>query len=69
MSSPWNHSVSNGISEELSSLSYISVDDVARVVALLGKNTLLGKIDIKSAYRMVLVQPEDRMHGVTRILC
>ena len=61
MSSPRGQSINNGISEELSSLSYISVDDVARVVALLGKNTLLAKVDIKSAYRMVLVHPQDRM--------
>lgn len=61
MSSPRGQSINNGISEELSSLSYISVDDVARVVALLGRNTLLAKVDIKSAYRMVLVHPQDRM--------
>ena len=34
---------------------------VARVVTLLGKNTLLDKVDIKRAYRMVLAHAEDRM--------
>ena len=28
---------------------------------MLGKNTLLEKVDIKSAYRTVLVYPEDRV--------
>ena len=27
----------------------------------MGKNMLLAKIDIKSVYRIVLVQPDDRM--------
>ena len=42
--------MNNGISEELSMLPYISVDDVARVVALLGKNTLLAKVEISRAH-------------------
>ena len=61
LSSPEGHSVNNGINPELCSLSYVSVDDAARAVAKLGLGSLLAKVDIKSAYRMVPVHPEDRM--------
>ena len=60
LSSPNGSSINDGISPELCSLSYISVDDVSRVVASLGRGTLLAKVDIKSAYRIVPVHPEDR---------
>ena len=59
LSNPSGTSVNNGIDPELCSLSYISVDDVARVVAFLGRGTMLGKTDIKSAYR--IVHPADRL--------
>ena len=60
LSSPDGNSVNDGISPELCSLSYISIDDISRVVASLGRGTLLAKVDIKSAYRIVPVHPEDR---------
>ena len=44
----------------LCSLSYITVEDVAAVVAHLGAGTLLVKVDIESAYRLVPVQPQHR---------
>jgi len=47
--------VNEGIDPGLCSLSYIMVDEVAKIVADLGRGTLLGKIDIKSAYRLVPV--------------
>ncbi len=53
-------SVNDGISPELCSLSYISIDDVAKAVRSLGRGGLLAKMDIHSAYRMVPVNPEDR---------
>ena len=34
---------------------------VAEKVAQLGRGTNLGKVDIKSVYRVVPVNPEDRM--------
>ena len=61
LSAPEGHSVNDFISKELCSLSYISVDDVARAVLQLGKGSLLAKADIKEAYRMVPVYPEDRL--------
>ena len=61
LSNPSGSSVNDGINPELCSLSYISVDDVARVVALLGRGTMLGKTNIKSAYRIIPVHPADRL--------
>ena len=60
LSSPEGCSVNDGISPELCSLSYISVDDAARAVVRTGRGALLAKVDIKSAYRIVEVHPEDR---------
>ena len=36
------------------------MEDVAREILSLGKGTLLAKIDVKSAYRIVPVHPDDR---------
>ena len=44
----------------MSSLSYTSVDVIANKVAMLGRGSLLAKMDIKQAYRMVPVHPDDR---------
>ena len=60
LSSPEGFSVNDGISPDLCSLSYISVDDVAKIIAQLGPGTQLAKVDIKSAYRMVPIHPDDR---------
>ena len=48
----------DGISPELT---YISVDDAVSIIRHLGQNTLLAKVDIKSANRMVPVHPDDRL--------
>ena len=60
LSSPKGSSVNDGISPDLCSLSYISVDDISKAVASLGRGALLAKIDIKSAYRIVPIHPDDR---------
>ena len=60
MSSPEGGSVNDGICKEWCSLSYISVDDVARAVVKLGKGALMAKFDLKAAYRNVPVHPDDR---------
>ena len=61
LSSPEGQSVNDGINLEWCSLSYVSVDDAVSVIRHLGQNTLLAKVDIKSAYRMVPVHPDDRL--------
>lgn len=52
----------DGIASTLTSLSYITynVQDVIKEIIALGPGALLAKIDIKSAYRIVPVHPEDR---------
>ena len=44
----------------LFSLSYVTVNEVASLVAKLGRGAILAKIDVKSAYWNVLVHPLDR---------
>ena len=57
---PEGVSVNDGISKELCSLSYVRVDDIVPVIHRLGRGTLLAKLDIQAAYRMVPVHPDDR---------
>jgi len=61
LSSPSGFSVNDGIDSKLATLSYIHIQDVVKQILLLGKGTLLAKIDIKSAYRLVPVHPDDRL--------
>ena len=61
LSYPRGRSVNDGIYSDLTSLSYISVDNVAELVQQLGKGSLFAKVDIESAYRLVPVHPQDRI--------
>ena len=54
LSSPAGHSVNDGISRSLCSLTYVSVDTAVKLVEQLGRGTLLAKVDIWSAYRIFL---------------
>ena len=56
LSFPWNHSVNASISEELSSISYASVDGILK----LGMGTKLVKVDLQNAYRIIPVHPHDQ---------
>ncbi len=60
LSSPEGYSVNDGISRQLCSLSYISVDTAAKIVAQKGRGTLLAKVDIRNAYRNLPIHPDDR---------
>ena len=44
----------------MSSLSYTSVDAIASKVVALGRGAMLAKMDIKEAYRIISIHPEDR---------
>ena len=59
LSFPNGHSVNDGIDPGLCTLAYTTVDVVAGIVAKLGKGSLLGKIDIEAAYRLIPVHPQD----------
>ena len=47
-------------SPELSSVSYVSLDNLASLVTSVGRGALLVKADIKEAYRMVPIHPSDQ---------
>ena len=61
LSFPRSNSVNDAINPALCSLTYISVDQVAAIAMQLGKGALLAKADIKSAYRLIPVHPQDRI--------
>ena len=53
-------SVNDGISPALCSLEYTKISDVVTELNKMGPGTLLAKIDVKSAYRIIPVHPADR---------
>ena len=60
MSAPEGASVNDGVRKQLSSLSCVGISDAAEGIWQLGAGALLAKIDVKSAYRNVLIHPDDR---------
>ena len=60
LSYPSDRSVNDGIAASLCSMRYSSLDDAIQFITRLGPGTLLTKIDLKSAYRVVPVHPQDR---------
>ena len=60
LSSPRGRSVNDGISSELCSLRYASVDNAVEVITTLGRSALLAKFDLSNAYRMIPVHPDDQ---------
>ena len=60
LSSPPYASVNDHISRELSSLTYVSVDDAAAHILKSGQGCLLAKLDISEAYRIIPIHPRDR---------
>ena len=58
--SPHGVSVNDGIDKQLSLLSYARIDDAARRVLQTGTGTLLAKLDLQSAYRVIPVHGNDR---------
>jgi len=60
LSSPHPDSVNDGINRDWCSTSYVKVEDAAREIFQMGRGAKLAKVDIKSAYRIVPVHPDDR---------
>ena len=60
LSHPAGRSINDGISKKLCSLTYITIDSAIQYIQQLGQGTLLAKIDIKSAFRLLPVHPCDR---------
>ena len=60
LSSPEGHSVNDELDRALCSIQYSSIDDAVQIIRRLGPGTLLAKLDLREAYRVVPVHPEDR---------
>ena len=60
LSFPEGASVNDAIDPALCSLKYVTVDQVAQQAVLIGKGSLIVKIDIKAAYRLIPVAPHQR---------
>ena len=59
LSAPYGSSINDSINAQDFTLSYCSVDDAFAMVSALGKGTLMAKIDLKNAFRLIPVRPED----------
>ena len=59
LSTPTGRSVNDGISDSLCSLKYATIDDAVAKIQSLGRDTLLVKMDLKDAYRIIPVHPDD----------
>ena len=60
LSHPEQQSANDGINSEWCSLTYVRVEAVVGRLLQLGMGAKMAKIDIKSAYRIVPVHPDDR---------
>ena len=60
LSSPYGHSVDDGITSNFCSIKYATVDNVVQKILQPGRNTLLAKIDIEHAYQNIPIHPSDR---------
>ena len=59
LSAPHGLSVNDGINRQDFSLHYISVDDAISAILQKGRGTFLSKVDIRNAFRLCPVRPED----------
>ena len=53
------HSINDGISKPLCELHYVTIDEAIDKIAQLGNGSLLAKIDIRSAFRLLPIHPAD----------
>ena len=60
LSYPPGYSVNDAIDPASCSLTYTTVERVAQEAMRLGRGALMAKVDIKSAYRLIPVHPQDR---------
>ena len=60
LSSPEGSSVNDELDRGLCSIKYASIDDAVAIIRRLGTGALLAKVDLREAYRVVPVHPEDR---------
>ena len=60
LSFPHGKSVNDGIDPDITTLTYIRVNDIAQKVATLGKGTNMAKVDIEEAYRLMPIHSDDK---------
>lgn len=59
LSYPSGESVNDGIDDKLCSVSYTSFDTVSQMIFELGCGALMAKRDVKSAFRLLCIHPDD----------
>ena len=59
LSFPKHNSVNDHIPQENSSVQYESIDNVTALLNQFGKDSLMAKTDIKDAFRIIPIHPED----------
>ena len=59
LSAPYSSSINDSISSQDYTLSYCSVDDAFAIVSSLGRGALMAKIDLRNAFRLIPVRPQD----------
>ena len=60
LSSPTGKSINDGIDRDLCSIAYTSIDNAVSFIQALGPGCLLAKLDLREAYRVVPIHPQDR---------
>ena len=59
LSYPKGKSVNDGISQEHSSVHYVNIDKAIRKIKHSGVGSCLAKTNVKSAFRILPVNPQD----------
>ena len=59
LSAPYGRSVNDGIHKEQFPIHYATVDDAVDLISRFGKGAILAKVDLKAAFRMVPIHPDD----------
>ena len=59
LSFPKGNSINDGIPSEYTHVQYARIDDAIRMIKVVGQGCFLAKTDIKSAFRILPIRPED----------
>ena len=59
LSFPQGTSINDHIPKDPYSLSYVRVDDAIRILQSLGRGAFMAKTDLKSAFRLIPIHPDD----------
>ena len=67
LSYPQGNSINDHIAKDPYSLSYVRVDDAIQILQSLGKGAYMAKTDLKSAFRLIPIHPDDwNLLGIPR---